>query len=155
MRRLSGLLLAGAMLLLPAFSQGHAGAYAQAAPAFTFDGDIALWTLAIKPDKTADFEAVMAKVREALSKSEKPERKAQAVGWKVVKDVKPLPDGNIRYTHIINPVVKGADYTIVTILYEGFTDPAQQRALYEQYRAAFAQNYGASVGAVVMDLSKP
>src|SRR5688500_13100333 len=103
MRRLSGLLLAGAIMLLPAFSQGHDGALAQAAqaaPAFTFDGDVALWTLAIKPDKTADFETIMAKVREALLKSEKPERKAQAAGWKVVKDVKPLPDGNIRYTQI-------------------------------------------------------
>jgi len=155
MRRLSGLLLAGALMLLPAFSQGHDGAHAQAAPTFTFDGDVALWTLAIKPDKTADFETIMAKVREALLKSEKPERKAQAAGWRVVKDMKPLPDGNIRYTHIINPVVKGADYTIVAILYEGFTDPTEQRALYEQYRLAFAQNYGASVGSIVADLSKP
>ena len=156
MRRLSGFLLAGALMLLPAFSQGHEGAHAQAAaPAFTFDGDVALWTLAIKPDKTADFETIMAKVRESLLKSEKPERKAQAAGWKVVKDMKPLPDGNIRYTHVINPVVKGADYTIVAILYEGFTDPTEQRALYEQYRLAFAQNYGASVGTIVADLSKP
>jgi hypothetical protein len=155
MRRLSGFLLAGAILMLPAFSQGHDVVRAQAAPAFTFDGEVALWTLAIKPDQTAAFEAVMAKVREALLKSEKPERKAQAAGWKVVKDVAPLKDGNIRYTHIINPVVKGADYTIVAILYEGFTDPAEQRALYDQYRNAFAQNYGASVGSIVMDLSKP
>ena len=26
----------------------------------TFDGDTALWTMAIKPDKTADFEQIMA-----------------------------------------------------------------------------------------------
>jgi hypothetical protein len=155
MRRLSGLLLAGAIMLLPAFSQGHDGAHAQAAQTLTFDGDVALWTLAIKPDKTADFEAIMAKVRDALLKSEKPERKAQAAGWKVLKNAKALPDGNVTYTHIINPVVKGADYTIVAILYEGFKDPTEQRALYEQYRAAFAQNFGAQSGAIVSDLSKP
>ena len=32
----------------------------------TFDGDTALWTVAIKPDKTADFERIMKKVHEAL-----------------------------------------------------------------------------------------
>lgn len=155
MRQLSGFLLACAILLLPAFSQSHEGAHAQAAPILTFDGEVALWTLAIKPDKTADFEAIMGKVREALLKSEKPERKAQAAGWRVLKNAKALPDGNITYTHIINPVVKGADYTIVAILYEGFTDPTEQRAFYEQYRASFAQNYGATAGAIVSDLSKP
>jgi hypothetical protein len=155
MRRLSGLLLAGAIMMLPAFSQGHEGVRAQEPQAFTFDGDIALWTLAIKPDKTADFEMVMAKVREALLKSDKPERKQQAAGWRVLKNSKPLPDGNITYTHIINPVVRGADYTIVAILYEGFTDPMEQRELYELYRGAFAQNYGATVGSIVADLSTP
>ena len=155
MRRLSGLLLAGAIMVLPAFSQGHDGVHAQAAQALTFDGDVALWSVAIKPDKTADFEAIMAKVRDALLKSEKPERKAQAAGWKVIKSGTPMMDGNVVYTHMISPVVKGADYTVVAILYEGFTDPTEQRALYEQYRAAFAANLGSSAGAVVTDLSKP
>ena len=58
MRRLSGFVLAGAILLLPAFSQGHGAAYAQAASALTFDGDTALWSISIKPDKTADFEQI-------------------------------------------------------------------------------------------------
>ena len=43
----------------------------------------------IKPDKTADFEVVMAKLKEALQKSEKPERKQQAAGWKVFKSPDP------------------------------------------------------------------
>jgi hypothetical protein len=38
------------MMLLPAFSQGHGTAHAQAAQALTFDGDAALWSIAIKPD---------------------------------------------------------------------------------------------------------
>jgi hypothetical protein len=155
MRRLSGFLLAGALMLLPAFAQGDAGVHAQAAQALTFDGDVALWSLAIKPDKTADFEAIMGKVRDALLKSEKPERKAQAAGWRVIKSNTPMMDGSVVYTHVISPVVKGADYTIVAILYEGFTDPTEQRALYEQYRAAFGANLGASAGNVVTDLSKP
>ena len=144
MRRLSGLLLAGAILLLPAFSQGHDGVRAQAASALTFDGDTALWSIAIKPDKTADFEQIMAKVRDSLMKSEKPDRKQQAAGWKVVKGATPLKDGSVVYTHVIYPVVKGADSTIMAILYEGNTDPGEQRNLYELYRGAFAANLGAS-----------
>ena len=52
-------------------------AYAQnAAPAapqkLTFPGDVALWTVAIKPDKTAAFEQIMKRVGDALAKSSIP-----------------------------------------------------------------------------------
>src|SRR5512139_2967233 len=108
MRRLSGLLLAGALMMLPVFSQSHARAAEQAAQKLTFDGDTALWTVAIKPDKTADFEKLMGKVKEALMKSDKEERKRRAAGWKVVKAPKAMPDGNVAYVHVISPVVKDA-----------------------------------------------
>ena len=42
MRRLSGLLLAGALMMLPVFSQPHMRAAEQAAQKLTFDGDTAL-----------------------------------------------------------------------------------------------------------------
>jgi hypothetical protein len=154
MRRLSGLLLAGAIMLLPAFSQGHGGVRAQAAQALTFDGDTAIMTVTIKPDKTADFEQIMADVRTALMKSEKPERKQQAAGWKVVKSGTPLKDGTIVYMHVITPVVKGADYTILAILYEANPDPAAQRAIFEKYRDAFAASLGNGAFTTVVDLSK-
>jgi hypothetical protein len=144
------MLLAGALVLVPAFSQGHAGAQEAAQPAapkLTFEGDTALWTVAIKPDKTADFEKIIAKLHEGLNKSEKPERKQQAGGWKVMKLAKPLPDGNIAYVHIINPVVPGADYTVMQALYELWPD--ERQALYEMYRGAFAQNLSLAVGNMV------
>jgi hypothetical protein len=150
MGRLSGMLLAGALVLVPAFSQGHAGAQEAAQPAapkLTFEGDTALWTVAIKPDKTADFEKIVAKLHEGLNKSDKPERKQQAAGWKVMKLAKPLPDGNIAYVHIINPVVPGADYTVMQALYELWPD--ERQALYEMYRGAFAQNLSLAVGNMV------
>lgn len=153
MRRLSGLLLAGAILLLPAFSQGDGGAHAQA-QALTFEGDVGILTIAIKPDQAAAFEDLMRKVREALMKSDKPERKEQAAGWKVVKGATPMPDGNIVYMHLIDPVVKGADYSIVAILYEGNPDPAEQQKLYDQYRNAFAAGLGGGAFTIAADLSK-
>ena len=155
MRRLSGLILAGAIMLLPALSQGHGSVQAQDAQALTFDGDIALWSIAVLPDKTADFEMVMARVKEALLKSEMPQRRQQAAGWRVIRNAMPMPDGNIVYTHVINPVVRGADYTILAILYEAVPDPTEQRDLYELDRGAFGANLGASVGSVAVDMSAP
>jgi hypothetical protein len=152
MRRLFGGLVAGAVLMLPAFSQ-HAGLRAQAAQKLTMEGDVALWNVAIKPDKTADFEQFMGKLKEALSKASAPEAKQQLAGWRLVKMAKPLPDGNIHYVHVITPVA-GADYTPLAILYTVFTDPTEQKALYDQYRGALAGNLGIASGTVALDLSK-
>jgi hypothetical protein len=110
----------------------------------TFEGEIALWTVAIKPDKTADFEQIMTRVHEALMKSTDPQRQQQAAGWKVMRISKPLADGNIAYVHIVNPVVSGADYTIMQLLYDAFPDERQK--LYEIYRGAFAQNLSLATG---------
>jgi hypothetical protein len=152
MRRLSGFLLAGALLMLAAV-HGDVAVSAQGT-ALTFDGDTAILTVAIKPDKTADFEQIMKDVQAALMKSEKPERKQQAAGWKVVKSATPLKDGNIVYMHVLDPVVKDADYTILTILYEANPDPAAQRAIFEKYRDAFSAALGGGAFTTVVDLSK-
>src|SRR5580765_4817626 len=86
-----------AATLFSGYWLGTAQAFSQtpsdekASKGLTFSGDVALWTVAIKPDKTADFEKVLAKVRDALQKSDKPERRQQAAGWRVMKMAKPLP----------------------------------------------------------------
>lgn len=120
--------------------------------AFTLTGDLALWTVAIKPDKTSDYEKVLARVRDALQKSEKPERKQQASGWRVMKMDKPLPDGNIAYVHVIAPA-GGADYALLKAVYDVF--PLESQELYGLYRGAFAQNLALASGSIVMDMSKP
>lgn len=105
-----------------------AQAEAKASP-FSFAGDGALVLNYIKADKTTDFENVVAKVREALLKSEKPERKAQASGWKVLKAAEPGPGGAVLYVWIVVPVAKGNEYSVSQILTEGF--PAEASALYK------------------------
>jgi hypothetical protein len=87
---------------------------------FMFMSDGSLLINYVKPDKTADFEMVMGKVKEALAKSEKPERKAQAEGWKVFKTDLAGPGGAITYFAIVDPVIKGNDYNMRTILTEAF-----------------------------------
>lgn len=121
-----------------------------AAQKLTFTGDVALWTVAIKPDKTQAFEQVMTRVREALMKSADPARQKQAAGWKVMKIDKPMPDGNIAYVHVISPVIPDADYTVMQILYDAFPD--ERQALYEMYRDSFAANLSLASGRVAVDL---
>jgi hypothetical protein len=129
----------------------HAQSADSAAKKLTFGGDVALWTVAIKPDKTQEFEQIMAKVSTALARSEDPIRQRQAAGWKVMKIEKPLPDGNIAYVHVISPVVPDADYTVMQILYDAFPD--ERQALYESYRDAFAANLSLATGPVTVDLA--
>jgi len=115
---------------------------AAAAPAKrVFGSDAGMVLNFIKADKTADFEAVMGKLKEALNKSDKPERKAQAAGWKVFKSPEPAAGGNVLYVFIIDPAVKDADYTVSTILAEAF--PQEVQAIFKQYSDSYAsgQNF--------------
>ena len=99
-------------------------AAAAAAPTTrTFASDGGMVLNFVKPDKTADFEAVIAKLKEALAKSEKPERKEQAKSWKVFKSPDPAAGGNALYVFVIDPAIKGADYTVSNILAEAFPPP--------------------------------
>lgn len=90
----------------------------------------------IKPEKTGDFEAVVARLREALQKSDKPERKQQAASWKVFRASEPGVNGSVLYVFSIDPAVKGADYTVTTILAEAF--PTEVQALYKSYAESYA-----------------
>ncbi|MGE0394783.1 MAG: hypothetical protein AB7I25_13965 [Vicinamibacterales bacterium] len=132
-------------ILLTIFAAGTAAAQSDA---LTFEGDTAIMTVGIKADKTADFEQIMQKVQQALRRSENPDHAKQADGWKLVKLAKPLPDGTVAYVHVIHPVVTGADYTILQILYDAF--PEEKQALYDQYRGAFDKNLGLITGSVAV-----
>jgi len=127
---------------------------AQAAPtARVFASDAGMVLNFIKADKTADFEAVVGKLKEALAKSEKPERKEQAKSWKVFKSPDPAQGGNVLYVFIIEPSVKGADYTVSNILAEAFP-PAEVNELYKQYAGAYASGQNFVNLTLVSDLGK-
>jgi hypothetical protein len=90
----------------------------------------------VKPERTADFEKVMAKLKEALAASDDPVRQEQAEGWKVFKAVEPGPNNTALYVFIIEPAVKGSDYAFWKALYDAF--PEEVQALYRLYTAATA-----------------
>jgi hypothetical protein len=147
-------LAAGALSATTVFAQAAPAQQAAAAPtARLFAGDGGMVLNFIKPDKTADFEAVIAKLKEALGKSAKPERKEQAKSWRVFKSPDPAAGGNVLYVFVIDPAVKGADYTVSNILAEAFT-PAEVNDLYKQYAGAYASGQNFVNLTLVSDLGK-
>jgi len=129
---------------------------AQAAAAPTtrvFTGDAGMVLNFIKADKVADFEMVVGKLKEALAKSAKPERKQQATSWKVFKAAEPGAGGSVLYVFIVDPSVKGADYSVANILAESF--PVDQvNEIYKAYAGAYATGQNIVNLSIVSDLGK-
>jgi hypothetical protein len=144
-----------AVMLSATATYAQAPAAQAAAPptarVFASDGGMVLNF--IKPDKTGDFEAVVGRLKEALQKSAKPERKEQAKSWKVFKSPDPAAGGNVLYVFVIDPSVKGADYTVSNILAEAFP-PAEVAELYKQYAGAYASGQNFVNLTLVADLGK-
>jgi hypothetical protein len=125
-----------AMLTLPVGTNAQQGGTPESSkPVLTFESDTVLVTLLIEPDKTADFELVLSKLKEALANSPKPERKAQAAGRRVFRGNQSA-QGNAVYIMQIEPVVKGQEYDITRLIAEVF--PVEVQALFPKYRDAFA-----------------
>jgi pyruvate/2-oxoglutarate dehydrogenase complex dihydrolipoamide acyltransferase (E2) component len=115
------------------------GAPATAAPAVPasrkFTSDAGVIFNVIKPDKVADFELVLARVKEALGKSQDPKRKQQALSWRVFKGLEAGPGGNVVYLFFMDPATKEEDYSVTTILTEAF--PSEAQDLWAKYTACF------------------
>jgi hypothetical protein len=127
----SGIALAGFTLAGTAVASAQE---AKPAPALTLDGDAAVITILIKADKTADFESVIAKYKEALEKSENAVRKQQLAGMKFFKGAATAQ--GVPYIMIVDPVVKGEEYDITRIVTEVF--PVEVQAVYQKYKDSFA-----------------
>ena len=127
----SGIALAGFTLA------GTAVASAQEAakPVLPLEGDASVMIVLIKPDKTADFEAVVAKYKEALAKSDKPARKEQLAGLKIFKSPTAM-GGNTAYIFSIEPVIKGEEYDITRVINEVF--PSEVTEYFNKYKDAYA-----------------
>ena len=116
-----------------------------------FPNDAGMVLNFIKPDKVADFEMVMGKLKEALAKSENPQRKQQAASWKVFKSADPA-GANVLYVYVIDPAVKGADYQVSNIIAEAF--PAEANDILKKYADAYAQGMNILNLVVLQDLGK-
>jgi hypothetical protein len=136
--------LAGLVLAIAFVLGAASGSFAQAAtqeqaapakPALSFQNDAGLIIFYIKPDKTADFEDLMNKLKDALAKSDSPEEKQQAASMKLFKNT--ATGGTVAvYVLFADPVVKNVEYWFLPILYKAYPNDGQ--ALLEKWQAAKA-----------------
>ena len=102
-----------------------------------FASEVGLILSPIRTTKVVDFEMVIARIHEALSKSADPLRQQQAAGWKVYRVTEPGPAGSVLFVFLMSPAVKGADYTIGKILMEAFPQE-EVLEIFEMYTNSFA-----------------
>jgi hypothetical protein len=117
------------------------------------DGDAGVFFFPVKLEKVEDFEKIMAKLKEALTTSEDPVRKEQAAGWKVFKAVEPGPNNTALYVFLIDPAVKGSDYSFWKTMYDAF--PAEVQELYRLYTAATAGGQSMLTLRLLQDFKTP
>ena len=76
----------------------------------TFSTEQGLLLVAVKPDKVADYEAVIVALQDALAQSKDEDVRKLAAGWRVYKASDLDAKANAIYVHVLQPVVAGADY---------------------------------------------
>ena len=124
-----------------------------AAPPRVFTGGAGLVLNFIKPDKTKDFEAIVGKLKEALTASPKPERQEQAKGWRVFKASEAASGGATLYVFFVDPPVKDADYAVTTLLGEALSGD-EMTQLTRQYVDAYSSGQNFVNLALVADFAK-
>jgi hypothetical protein len=120
------------------------------------NGPMTFMLVIVKADKTADFEEVMAKVKEGLAKidgldackgapddkqgciqpAQKETWKKQAAGWSVLKVAEPNQQG-VTYIWVLDPAESGTMYDPTSILYAAFP-PDDAKVLYDKLSGALA-----------------
>ena len=112
------------------------GASAALAQERVYTSDAGMLFHPILPTRTADFEKVIDRVREALRNSTDETRQQQARSWKVYQAVEPGPFDSVLYIFMVDPALTDADYTIGEILREEL--PLEAQALYETFASCYA-----------------
>jgi len=110
-------------------------AHAQAPTPYVFPGGAGLVLNFVKADKTAEWEAMIEKIVEAMKASENPQRKAQAAAWKIFKSTEQPVKEAVLYFWRLENAPTDAEYSMVKILQELF--PKEAAAMYKEYSDAY------------------
>jgi hypothetical protein len=112
-----------------------------AEPKLGFTTPAGLLLVQVKPDQTAAFEELSAKLQTALAATTDAALKAQGTSWKIYKATEPM-GGNALYVVVVDPATPGTEYNPIDVLYKTMTDE-QKRApetqeMFKRFAAAFA-----------------
>ena len=109
---------------------------ASASAARAFTAPIGLLFNTVRPDKTADFEKLVAAVRKTLESSTDAKLQAIAKGLRFYKATEPGPGNSVVYVFLVDPTVPGEDYGLGRILSAGSTDTAALQEIWKLYTSS-------------------
>ncbi len=115
-----------------------------ATPKLAFTTDAGLLLIQIKPDQTAAFEELIAKLKAGAAKSSDATIQSQMKGLKIYKSAEPMAN-NALYVVVVDPAMKATEYELFAILQKVLTpeelrDPAVIE-MSKKAAAAFAVGY--------------
>lgn len=87
----------------------------------------------VDPLKVADFDAIVARIKDALSKADTATRKLQATNWQIYKSAE-KPGESAVYLFLFDPAVTGASYDPLLLLAEVL--PADVQNVYDRMKTA-------------------
>jgi hypothetical protein len=110
-------------------------------PKIPFTTPAGMLLVSIKPDKTAVFEEMVAKLKAGFAKSQDETLKKQAAGIKIYK-ASELTGPNALYVVLVDPAVAASEYDLFQMLAKTMT-PDEQRApetadMWKRFADAFA-----------------
>jgi len=125
-------------------TQAPAAAQPAGPPKLGFTTESGLLLIQIKPDQTAAFEELIAKLKAGVAKTTDEAVKKQMAGFKIYKSSEPM-GANALYVATIDPAVKDTEYELFAILQKVLTpeelrDPAVIE-MSKKAAAAFAMGY--------------
>jgi hypothetical protein len=115
------------------------------APKVGFTTPAGVLLVQIKPDKTADFEELVTKLRAGIGKTTDETVKKQGAGLKVFKATEPF-NNNTLYLVMFDPAQPASEYDLFTMLSKTMTDEEKRApetaAMWKRFADAFAAGLG-------------
>jgi hypothetical protein len=123
-------------------------------PPLIFGTDAGIVLTFVHPDKVEEFDWVIGYLRDTLEQSDNPIRRQQAEHWQLFRSSDPGPNGAALYVSFMEPVLKGADYSIANILEQEL--PAERaQELVDSLTAALSQRQSILSLDTIIDMQAP
>jgi hypothetical protein len=106
---------------------------AGAASDYLFPSGAGLLIFHVLPAKVADFDAVLARLKDALATTTNATRRQQAASWNIYKSTE-KPGETVTYLFVFDPALATASYDPLLILQEVL--PAQVQPLFDRMKEA-------------------
>ena len=120
-------------------------------PPLVFGSDAGLVLTFVQPSKKAEFDLVLERFREVLAQSQDLIRNQQAENWRVFSSPDPGPNGSVLYVGFMEPVLKGANYSIASVLAEELPEEEAVELL-DQFKGSLAQPQSMFSLEMILDL---